>query len=113
MSPSMFDWRYSGVPVHTQEALENYFLRGYEPGSFLMALLQNDLVGAVCRADSENGKCLKNIVVWVLNYAPSDSHGNKERVYNWLSDKDGVRTTYATLVEQKYMWNKLKEPVNG
>jgi len=99
--------------MHTRRALEDYLLRGYEPGSFLTSVLSNNFVGAVTRADSENGKHLKEIAIWIVNNIPVGSWGNEERVYNWCKDKDGARTEYATSIEQIYMWNKLKEPTNG
>lgn len=113
MTDLMLNWGYSQVPDHTREALENYLIRGYPPGSFLKAVLCNDLVGATGRADATNLQHLKSIVTWIVNNVPINAWQSEERVYNWCIDKDGQRTAYATPIEQQYMWNKLKEPANG
>ena len=50
-----FEWDYfSKVPEHTQGALTRYFLYAFEPGSFLQAVLSNDLYSRVARADAFN-----------------------------------------------------------
>ena len=44
------------MTVDMQEAFQRYFDYGFEPGSFGMAVLSNDLVGAVLYADPWNKK---------------------------------------------------------
>lgn len=71
------------VPLHTQEALTNYVQHGYMPGGFLTALLCNDLMGAVARADHINKQNLANIASFVFNEMPADSWGSLERMEAW------------------------------
>lgn len=72
------------IPDHTREALMNYFNNCWEPGSFLMSVLTNDLYGAASRADHINREYLSNIVIWLINNAPYGSYGDRETVNNWL-----------------------------
>lgn len=74
-----------GISDLIEEALNNYWNHAYEPGSFTMSVLCNDLEGAVARADSWNKKNLALIVTYVANKAPYGSWGNPELVKDWLN----------------------------
>ena len=76
------------IPHHTQETFENYFNHAYEPGGFCMAVLCNDLHGAVRRADHINRKCLPDIMMWLERNAPYGSYGKPELVYTWLKKNE-------------------------
>lgn len=71
------------VPEHTQGALRRYVEEGYNPGGFLSAVLCNDLMGAVARADSENIRALKDICMFVHNRLPSDCWGSAANMAAW------------------------------
>jgi hypothetical protein len=73
------------MTVDMQEAFQRYFDYGFEPGSFGMAVLSNDLVGAVLYADPWNKKMLPGTVQWLLDNAPYGSWGNSTLVKEWLS----------------------------
>lgn len=73
-----------GVPAHTQGVLIRYIENRYDPGSFLTAVLSNDLFGAVWRADRENLQALENICRFIYSDMPADSWGSPERVAGWL-----------------------------
>ena len=100
----MFIWSRSGVPEHTQEALENYFVRGYEPGSFLTATLAGDLMAAACKADSENTEALAYIAKWIVNNAPVGSWGSYDTVRSWCRGNE-----YRTAFEKQCVVNILSE----
>jgi hypothetical protein len=72
------------VPDHTYRAFVDYVDRQYEPGSFMMAVLTNDLYGAVCRADTVNKQHLPEIIKFVLNELPPGSYGSVANVRLWL-----------------------------
>jgi hypothetical protein len=82
---SIFNFDGYHVPEHTQGALERYLTHGLEPGSFLTAVLTNDLFGAVNRADTWNSQSLADIVKWLYNEAPRGSFGDEELVKAWLN----------------------------
>jgi hypothetical protein len=80
--PAVFDGYR--VPEHTQDALRNYVEHGLEPGSFLTAVLTNDLFGALGRADYMNKVYLEEICRWIYNEIPADAWGSREAVDLWI-----------------------------
>lgn len=66
-------------------ALERYLNHGIMPGSFMTAVLENNLKEAIGRADSDNSANLKNIVGYIYNHLPSHSWGSPEKVKNYLA----------------------------
>ena len=98
------------IPDHTKEALDNYFLKGYEPGWFLTSILTNDLYGAVRSADMQNRHAIYEIVKWLTTErnVPPGSWGTKDHVSNWLNDIGGVRTKFVDKLEKEYIWEALK-----
>jgi hypothetical protein len=95
------------IPDHTRKAIEDYLLRGYEPGSFVTGLLANDMFRAVGSMDHINEKNLKHITTWVVNVLPHGCFGNYERIQNWIHDKDECRSMFIENVEKKMMWRVL------
>ena len=65
-------------------ALERYLNNGIMPGSFMTAVLENNLVDAIGRADEDNAANLKNIVGYIYNHLPSNSWGSREKVKAYL-----------------------------
>lgn len=81
------DSEFWKIPPETLASLKRYVEHGVETGGFLRAVLENDLFGAVSRADLENRKALTNIVMFIYNTLPYQCHGNHIRVEEWLSGK--------------------------
>ena len=98
------------IPTHTKKALDNYFLRGWEPGGFLTSILTNNLYGAVTSADIANRHAIWEIVTWLTTdpIVPVRSWGTKEHVSNWLDDVGGIRTKFVDKMEKEYIWETLK-----
>lgn len=86
------------------QALENYLMRGYEPGGFTTAVLAGDLFGAVAKADHWNRPAIAEIVQEVLWKCPSHAIGSYEAVEAWIDDEDSRRSKYVT-------WKSLQGPV--
>lgn len=99
------------IPDHTKEALDSYFLKGYEPGGFLTSVLTNNLYGAVTSADTANRHAIYEIVKWLTTdpIVPIHSWGTKEHVSNWLDDVGGIRTKFVEKMEKEYIWETLKD----
>jgi len=72
------------IPEHTRGALERYFIDRLPPGSFLTAVLANDLMTAMGKADHMNQIALKDICGWIYMTAPVDSWGSYEQVRKYL-----------------------------
>lgn len=70
---------------HIKESLERYVEHKIPTGGFLEAVLSNNLVEAVGRADSENIQRLPEIVRYVYNKLPSSCWGSPEKVKEWLN----------------------------
>ncbi len=81
---------YSGLPEHMQGAMQRYIDNGIEPGSFLLAVLCNDLAGAVGRADSVNRARINDYVMWMHNDAPAACHGSREKVAEWIRARNAT-----------------------
>lgn len=72
------------IPAGIFEDMQAYVKYRQPPGSFLEAVLTNDLKGAVSRADPECGAALYQIVQWFYWEAPGNCWGSEERVKAWL-----------------------------
>lgn len=73
------------IPSHMHGAVRRYFFNGIAPGSFLTAVLSNDLMGALGKGDDENRNALPQYGVFLYNYVPAGSFGSPERVNAWLA----------------------------
>lgn len=74
---------YSGLPEGLRGGVERYLIHGVLPGSFLKAIIINDLKGAVLYADDQNVLLLRGIVKWFINHAPPRSWGSYELMDSW------------------------------
>jgi hypothetical protein len=72
------------VPKELIESLDRYAEHGIPTGDFLKAVLANDLYQAVLRADPENEKRLRDIVVHVVHAMPAECWGSWEKVGAWI-----------------------------
>lgn len=83
--------KYYPVSDIILESLERYLEHGIMPGSFLTAVLENNLCEAFGRADSFNTMNMKNIVGYVYNHVPSNAWGSPEKVSNYLNQLKGEK----------------------
>lgn len=74
----------SNIPEYMHIGVKLYVLDGTPPGSFLSAVLRNDLRQAVLRADTNNIHHLPDYIHLFYNHLPADCWGNDENVDNWL-----------------------------
>jgi len=105
------DWDRYDVADTTKSAFENYFLRGLPPGSFVTAVICNNFVDAVCKADawnSEQGR-LKTIAKWLYNNAPAKAWGSRSAYKDWMNNVDGCRTKFFDNHSKKQVWKILEQ----
>jgi hypothetical protein len=76
--------RACGVPEHLVEGLALYVAHGFRPGSFLQAVLANDLMDAVNRGDEDSRAGLVALCVFISHALPAQCHGSRERVAAWI-----------------------------
>jgi hypothetical protein len=74
---------YELLPMHMREGFRLYIERGIPGGSFMNAVLSNDLMGAFGRADDINSAAMFNICCFIRNEAPMGCHGSAEQVHEW------------------------------
>lgn len=82
----------TGVPQHMIDGLWLYVTEGIEPGGFMMAVLENNLMEACGRADIVNRHSLFEICTFLYNYMPAQCKGSPEKVTAWLSMMREVRS---------------------
>lgn len=63
-----------------KESINRYVEHGRECGGFLTCVLENDLMGAMGRADDTSRLNLHAICQYVYNDVPFNVHGSPERV---------------------------------
>lgn len=78
---------YPNIPTNLLVALYNWGKFGYDCGGFLTAVLGNDLVGAVSRADHISIKLIPDIVKYIYNELPTGCWGSPETVKRWAERK--------------------------
>lgn len=71
-------------------ALERYLNKGIMPGSFLTAVLCNNLSDAFGRLDIDNEANMKNIIGYVYNNLPSNAWGSAEKVSDYLKSLESA-----------------------
>lgn len=81
----------SRVPEHMHDGLILWLTEGIPPGSFMTAILTNDLREACNRADDTNRYRLYDFVFFLYNYAPVGSWGSWENVQDWIKGHQARR----------------------
>lgn len=74
---------YTYLPAHMQEGAKRYVEHGTEPGDFLRAVLENNLLRAFERADAVNSSYMKEWALF-LYHAPRACWGSRETVNKWV-----------------------------
>jgi hypothetical protein len=84
------------VPMYVQAGLIDYLRFGIPPGSFVQAVLANDLCAAVMRADEESRAKLWDIVAVLITVAPRDAWGSPAKVTAWIEKGAALRRAALT-----------------
>jgi hypothetical protein len=74
----------SEVPFHLHDGLVMYLVHRIRPGSFLTAVLENNLMVALGRADATAARMLPELVGFLREWAPHTCWGSEEQVATWL-----------------------------
>jgi len=73
------------------ESIKSYVERGIPTGGFLYAVLTNNMVEALFKADMENREALYDIVSYIHNNIPGDAWGSPTKVEMWMKKKQEER----------------------
>lgn len=79
---------YDLIPDYMKIAIDRYVTHGEGIGHFLTALFENDLMGAIGRADDLNMQLLPVYASYIWNKCPAGCHGSKEIVREWRKKKE-------------------------
>jgi len=90
---------YPRIPLLQRESLVEFITEGRPTGSFLHAVLINDLMKAVNRGDDENQLALHEYVKFLCNHAPALCFGDEERVETWKKS-EGIKGIFLRESEQ-------------
>ena len=91
MSTRPYAFRGQVLPDDIRHSLDLYAEHGVPPGDFLRAVLQNDLLEAVGRADQNNLAALGAIVGYCYNELPHRCYGNPKAVRQHLDRFQAAR----------------------
>lgn len=80
----------AAVPPHLLEGLREYAINHRPTGDFLRTVLQNDLHGAIARADVEGLRHIRAILEYVMNALPAECWGNEAKVASWLDRRSAM-----------------------
>ena len=91
----MDDWKIalaaSRLPEGMHGGIERWIEPGIRPGSFLSAVLRNDLRTACEKADDTNRYLLFEYVSFFYNHAPSSCWGSPEKFAAWMEYHASLR----------------------
>lgn len=88
------------IPDYMHDGIVGYLSLGIEPGSFLSAVIANDLSRAAENADGTNRVLLWDYVNWFYNHAPSESWGSLAKMEQWMSDRKKEREQRGNTANQ-------------
>ncbi len=77
------DWL--AIPAHLRPGLARYLVLGVAPGSFLTAVLRNDLAGAVFAASPQSLWAIPDVVRFLCRYVSVSAHGSPDAVADWVA----------------------------
>jgi len=83
----VYTFRRWYIPERMGPGILRYVNDHIRPGSFLCAVISNDLRGAVMLADSENIDNLSAFSMYFYWETPPDCHGSKEKMEAWIKHK--------------------------
>ena len=72
------------VPKHLLSCLDRYVEHGTDPGSFLRAVLENDLFAAMRSAHPATVHASKDLVKYISAELPCACYGSKRAVADWV-----------------------------
>jgi hypothetical protein len=78
------------IPDYMREGIVRYIVYHIECGSFLDALLSNDLRAACEYADETNRHLIWDYCNFLYNCAPASCWGSPEKVRRWLAGREAA-----------------------
>lgn len=85
-----YTFRQYQIRPNMMGAIQRYIEHRIPPGSFLTAVIENNLSEAVGRADDENCANLPAFVAYFYNEAPGMCWGSREKRLAWLKREEEI-----------------------
>jgi len=79
------------IPYYMIGAVKRYIINGNGPGSFLTAVICNNLRDAVNCGDEDNQRALAGWVKFFYNYTPSACWGSPDAYREWQTARQAER----------------------
>jgi len=89
MNEKGYEFHEFYIPARMMDGIEMYLKYGIEPGSFLTAIIQNNLSLAVQCADSENLRNIPAYVAYFYNEVPLGCWGSPTKMEDWIKSRRG------------------------
>jgi hypothetical protein len=70
-----------------KEAIDRWVADACPMGGFITAVLENDLAGAIGRADVDALATIRETITYLWNECPTGCWGSKEKVSEWRKAK--------------------------
>jgi len=77
---------YDSLPEHLRGGVARYIEQGIKPGSFLTAIICNNLKDSFFRADNICLERMFDIIEFFNNEAPFRCWGSKEKMTEWIRE---------------------------
>ena len=82
------------IPINLHSGLVRHILAGQPTGSFLAALLTNDLMESVVLADPNSLANLRPLCIFLHNHTPPLCHGSHAKVAAWREEGGALAFYY-------------------
>ena len=79
-----YEFRGFYIPERMMRGIKRYVEQGIRPGSFLTAVICNDLQGAVGKADDENLRNIYAYTAYFYNEVPESCWGTPQKMKDWI-----------------------------
>ena len=90
-----------------KKSLDRYVDNKLKPGGFLTAVLENDLVGSLSRADVDNLRDIKDIVIEARHDTPKPEFSSMHEMLAYvLGQEDWARKMNLNIKEKKRVIKK-------
>ena len=90
------DIDYTKIPVpRMADSVRRYIEHGQPVGDFLTAMIQNNLMLAIFKADDKNLPALRDWMLFLHWEAPGECHGSPEKMRAWI-ERGGLRGKRAS-----------------
>ena len=88
---------YGDAPVDVLAAINRWVEYRDYPGSFVMRVLCNDLIGTVRSSDEHSLAALPIILRYLHNEVPTECYGSEDKVTAWGEGPDPIANTDSIL----------------